>query len=226
MSTSGQRRWTLNTEEVIREALERVGGEQTLGGEALSARRSLNIVITELINDGVNLFQLQEVVVTTSASQGTYTLPTSVVDVLEMSLRRGSIDIPMERIGFSDYLQIPNKTVTGRPFQYFVNRRYDAPEVMLWPLPTSLSVPDALYMWRSRRIEDVTRATDDLALPFRFMPVLAAGVAYHMAVKRTGIPQERITLLEKQYIEAKVAAQDEDRDRLTLRLQPGQGWVL
>lgn len=218
MATSGTRTWTLSADDVLREASERLGGEPILGNEVESALRSLNIVITDCLNKGVLLFQLEEALVTVSVSQGTYTLPTSAIDILEMALRRSNVDMKMERIGFTQYLQIANKFQTSRPVKYFVDRRYQAPVVYLWPLPENST--DVMYMWRSRRIEDVTRLNQEFAIPFRFMPVLAAGLAYHLSTKRTGIPQERIALLQGQYMEALAAAKSEDRSRADHYVKP------
>lgn len=218
MATSGTHTWTLSADDVLREASERLGGEPILGNEVESALRSLNIVITDCLNRGVLLFQLEEALVTVSVSQGTYTLPVSTVDVLQMSLRRNNVDMKMERIGFAQYLQIANKFQTSRPVKYFIDRRYTSPVVYLWPLPENST--DAMYMWRARRIQDVTQLNQDFGIPFRFMPVLAAGLAYHISVKRTGIPPERIALLQGQYMEALAGAKGEDRDRGDLQIRP------
>ena len=220
MATSGTRQWTMTVEDVCREAFERIGGEPVIGQELASARRSLNIICTELINRGVNLFQLQEVVVTVASSVATVTLATSVVDVLKMAYRTSTQgDIEMERITFADYLRISDKTQTGEiSSKYFIDRKYDFPVVYIWPVPDN-SV-DRLYMWRTRRMEDITAGNQDISLPFRFMPVLASGLAYHMAVKRKGISPDLIMLLKGQYEEAITHAKQEDRDRSPFKVWP------
>lgn len=218
MATSGQRSWTLNVDEILTEAFERVGGEPVLGEELVAARRALNIVTTELINEGVNLFTLQEALVTVSVSQAQYELPSSCVDVMSVAYRSNNLDLSMERIAFSDYLQIANKTMTGRPFQYMVDRRINGPVLYLWPLPTTSA--DTLYMWRVRRIEDITRSNQDIGLPFRFMPCLAAGLAYHVALKRPNYDPQRLAVLKAEYQAQTELAQGEDRDRAAVSFVP------
>ena len=48
MTTSGTYNFSMDIDEVIQEAMEMIGGEQTLGHEPKSARRSINLLLTGL----------------------------------------------------------------------------------------------------------------------------------------------------------------------------------
>lgn len=218
MSTSGKRQFTLTVDEVLREAFERLGGEPVLGAELASARRSLNIVITNLINKGILTFTLNNIFVTCSTSQVSYDLPTSVVDVLFMALRRDDTDREMTRINFTDYLRIPNKTRAGTPSQYMVDRKYTGPTVYIWQASTTST--DVLNILTERRIQDIINSNEDIGIPWRFMPVLASGLAFLIATKRIGIGGDRIALLKQQYDEELIAARQEDRDRADYFVSP------
>ena len=47
MATSGTYNFNLDIDEVIQEATEMIGGEQTLGHEPKSARRSINLMLND-----------------------------------------------------------------------------------------------------------------------------------------------------------------------------------
>lgn len=221
MSTSGTRQFTLTVQQVIDEATERLGGEPVLGRELVSARRSLNLLITNLINAGVLFFTLQNYVVTCSTSQASYTLPTSSVDVLEVALRQVSnnLDIGLPRVTFADYLRIPNKGQTGRPMQYMIDRRVSGPVIYLWQVPSD-STSYQLNILAERRIEDITASNQDIGVPFRFMPVLSSGLAYYLGMKRIGIGGDRIAALQAQFNQELTLAKREDRDRSDYQVSP------
>ena len=56
-----------------------------------------------------------------------------------------------------------------------------------------------------------------MAVPFRFYPCLAAGLAYYLAIKRA---PERVQLLKSVYEEEINRAIDEDRDRSSFTISP------
>ena len=58
MATSGTYTFNLDTGEIIQEAYERCGVETKSGYDLKTARRSLNLLLTKWVNDGVNLFTL------------------------------------------------------------------------------------------------------------------------------------------------------------------------
>ena len=75
-------------------------------------------------------------------------------------------------------------------------------------------------MWRVRRIEDITKSNQDIGLPFRFMPCLAAGLAYHIALKRKDYDPNRLAVLRGEYELQTKLAQEEDRDRSIVQFTP------
>jgi hypothetical protein len=120
----------------------------------------------------------------------------------------------VDRIGRGEYLNIPNKTTTGRPSQFYFNRQI-SPELSLWPTPDSNT--DQLVYYFITRIEDADTMKNTTDVPFRFLPCMAAGLAYYLAVKKA---PERVQLLKAIYEEEFQRASDEDEDRVALKLQP------
>lgn len=211
--------WNFPVDELIREALGQVGGDWSSGEEQMSARRSLNILLQDLHNRGIPLAQIQRKQVTTQTSVASYTLGTSVADVLDViTISSAGQAIPMERWSFLEYHKINNKMITGRPNNYATERGRTNVTLFIYPVPTStnytleyygLLYPDTVE--NSRQSVDINR---------RFWPALVAGLAYHMAKKRKGITVERLTALKTEFEEMLLRASEEDRDRTSFYIKP------
>ena len=219
MTTSGSRDFNLDVAEVIEEAYERCGLEVRTGYDARTARRSLNLMFAEWANRGLNLWTVKQA--TQNLTQGTssYTLSNSVVDLLEVTLRRSSTDYELGRLSRGEYSTIPNKTTQGRPSQYYFDRQI-APIINVWATPENST--DQLIYYYVQRIEDADTLVNTSDLPFRFYPCMVAGLAYYMAMKRA---PERLQLLKAVYEEEFQRAGDEDEGRTPLKLQPSLDYL-
>jgi len=224
MTTSGTYDFNLDIDEVIQEASEMIGGEDTLGHEPASARRSINLMLKDWQNRGVLLWSTSVSSVTVSASSATYSLSSSTIDALEVVLNRDSTDIQLDRITPEEYLLIPNKTQTGRPTQYSIRRGRDNPVMSVWPLPDNST--DILKMEIISELQDVNKsAIQNADLPKRFLPCLTCGLAYYMSMKRPLVPENRIMMLKANYEELLMRAMEEDRERASMFIRPRLRYV-
>jgi len=219
MAVSGTYDFNLDIDEVIQEATEMIGGEDTLGHEPASARRSINLMLKDWQNRGVLLWSTSVSNVTVSASVANYSLSSSIVDALEVVINRDDTDLQLERITPEEYLLIPNKTQKGRPNQYSIRRGRDNPVLSLWPLPDNST--DILKIELVSELQDVNKsAIQNADLPKRFLPCLTCGLAYYMAMKRPLVPENRIMMLKANYEELLMRAMEEDRERASMYLRP------
>lgn len=223
MTTSGTTAFNLDLAEIIDEAFERCGVEGARSGyDFKTARRSLGIMFMEWASRGLNLWTVEQGSLPLVAGTATYTLPADTVDILEHAVRTGSgssqADLVIPRLAFPNYAALPNKTVQGRPLQVYVNRQATAPTVTFYPVPDS-STPYTFVYWRLRRIQDAGEGANTMDVPFRFIPCLVAGLAYHLCLK---VPSaaDRLNVLKAQYDEAWAQAAAEDRDRASVRFVP------
>lgn len=214
MAVSNSKDFNIDVSDAIEEAYERCGIEIRAGYSLRTARRSLNLMLAEWANRGVNLFSVEQV--TTTLTQGTsnYTLGTDTIDILEMVLRRSGNDTVMNRMSRADYLHLPTKTTQGRPSQFYVDRQVN-PAVYLWATPENST--DQIIYYRLVRIDDADNYDNDFDVPFRFYPCLVAGLAYYLSMK---VSPDRMALLKSVYDEEFARAATEDRDRTSLRLVP------
>ena len=120
MATSGTTSFDLNIDDVIEESFERIGKQTRTGYDLKSARRSLNLLLSEWGNRGVHLWKVTNHTQNLVASTTTYTAPADCSDVLEAVFRNGTTDTTMTKISRSEYQAIPNKSSTGTPTQYYV----------------------------------------------------------------------------------------------------------
>lgn len=219
MATSGTFNFSLDIDEVIQEATEMIGGEQTLGHEPKSARRSINLMLQDWQNRGILLWTADTTTVSVSTSVTAYDLGSTVVDVLETTLRRDNTDLQLQRISMEEYALLPNKGQTGRPSQYAVRRNRDNVTVYLWPIPENTT--DLLNFEKVRYLEDVNKSAIQTAdVSRRFLPCLTAGLAYQLSLKRPGVEGGRIQFLKAEYEERLARAMEEDRERASFYLKP------
>lgn len=214
VTLSNSKDFELDVADYVEEAFERCGLEVRTGYDLKTAKRSLNLMLAEWANRGLNQWTIKQRSVTLAESDGEYALGNDVIDVLSVVVRRNGTDYALDRISRDSYLSIPNKTTEGRPSQYFLDRQI-TPNLKIWPI--SENSTDVIYYDALTRMDDADRGDNTLDMPFRFYPCLAAGLAYYIAMKRA--PQ-RIQLLKAVYEEEFERAMAEDRDRASFNVVP------
>lgn len=218
MATSGTYSFSMDIDEVIQEAMEMIGGEATLGEEPRSARRSINLLLQDWQNRGIQLWTIGTTAVTVTTSVTSYTLGAENIDVLEAVVNRSGIDLQLERISMEEYMKVPRKGQTGRPTQFAVRRGRDTATVYLWPVPENST--DIIKFEVVSYIQDVTRSSQTADVSRRFLPCLTAGTAYFMSMKRPGVDPGRIQMLKQEYEERLMRAQEEDKERASMYIRP------
>ena len=214
MTTSSSRDFNLDVAEAIEEAYERCGLEMRTGYDAKTARRSLNIMFSEWANRGLNLWTVEQATQSLTSGTASYQFTADYTDLLEVVIRRSNTDFSLSRMSRGDYLNLPNKSQSGRPSQYYFDRKI-TPSLIVWPTPDSSS--DSLVYYYVRRIQDADTLQNTSDIPFRFLPCLVAGLAYYISMKRA---PDRIQILKSVYEEEFQRASDEDEDRVPLKLTP------
>jgi hypothetical protein len=233
VTTSGNTTFNLNLNELVEEAFERCGAELRSGYDLRTARRSLNLLTIEWANRGINLWTVEQGSIPLVQGQGVYDLPADTIDLLDHVVRtqtgQAQTDINISRISIDTYSTIPNKNAQGRPIQVWINRQSGAtepvsgvayPQINVWPTPEQSNYYTFVY-WRLRRIQDAGSGITTQDIPFRFLPCMVAGLAYHLSKKVPGA-LERSQMLKMEYEELWQQAADEDREKAPLRITPRQ----
>ena len=214
MATSGSTNFELDVSDYVEEAFERCGLEVRTGSDLKTARRSLNLMLAEWANRGLNQWTIVERTQTVTDGTSAYSLGTDVIDILSAVVRRSGTDFALERISRDAYQSIPTKSTEGRPSQFFLDRQI-TPSLKVWPTPENST--DVIHYNALTRMDDADSAVNTVEVPFRFYPCLAAGLAYYISMKRA---PDRIQLLKAVYEEEFERAMTEDRDRASYNVVP------
>ena len=222
MATSGSKDFELDVAEYIEEAYERCGLEMRTSYDARTIKRSLNLLLADWANRGLNQWTIQQNSITMTEGTLSYDLdstnPKAVIDVLDAFLRRTTdgkdTDYSMQRIGRAEYANIPNKSNKARPIQIFVDKQI-TPKMYVWPAPENST--DVIYVNCLTRMDDADGLVNTVEMPFRFYPALAAGLAYYLSLKKA---PDRIDILKGLYEEEFRRAADTDEDRVSVQISP------
>lgn len=225
--------FNLDLNAIVEEAFERCGVELRTGYDLRTARRSLNLLLLDWANRGINLWTVEQGQQVLTYNDDTYDMPADTVDLLDHVIRTGTgtnqIDITITRISGSTYSAIPNKNATGRPIQVWVNRKSGAtsstnviqyPQIVVWPKPDNSTTYTFVY-WRLRRIQEAGNGINGQDIPFRFLPCLVSGLAYMLSMKLPGA-EARMPMLKAEYDGQWALASEEDRDKSPVRFVPRQ----
>ena len=183
-------------DEIIEEAYERIGLQGVSGYQLKTARRSLNILFQEWGNRGLHYWQIANNDITLVDGQAVYTMFRStsdgtsdatavygVDDILEANYRNNNVDTPLTKINRSTYQGLSNKTSTGTPSQYFVQRFIDKITITLYLTPGSSEAGKFLNYYYVKRIQDAGVYTNATDVPYRFVPCMVSGLAFYLCQK-------------------------------------------
>jgi len=185
MATSGTTAFDLDIDEIIEESYNRCGVRTNSGDDLKRARRNLNILFSEWGNRGVHLWKVELQTQALTAGTVSYTVPTSVSDVLEAyisttsGITTSTNDISLTKIDRSAYAALPNKGTQGQPSQYFVDRQ-TTPIINLYIAPDATTYTYLKY-YTINRIEDAGAFTNTADIAYRFIPCMVSGLAYYLS---------------------------------------------
>jgi len=93
------------------------------------------------------------------------------------------------------------------------------PNINIWPTGVAGTQYTFVY-YRLRRIQDSGTGINTEDIPFRFVPAMAAGLAYYLSMKLPDIDMNRIPMLKADYEQQFQLAADEDREKASWRMVP------
>ena len=223
MATSGTRAFSLDVATAIEEAYELAGLEARTSYDAVTARRSLNIMFADWSNRGIQMWQITKVELTLTEGTSEYTINSYDIDILDAYIQKtvsGIVtDYALDRVDRNEFISIPNKATKARSTEYWLER-LKTPVIHLYPTPENSTDKLIYYVWL--RIEDNTTQINDVDIPSRFMPCLVSGLAYYLCLKKN---VQKLPVIKEQYEQDLANAIAYDEDRSPLRLVPKQEYV-
>ena len=136
---------------------------------------------------------------------------TGMDNILEVNYRitSTSVDSPMTEVSRSQYQGYSNKTATGTPTSFFIQRFIDRTTLTVYLTPGAAQDGNKLNIYYARRIQDAGAYSNATNVPYRFVPCMTAGLAFYLAQKNA--PQ-RAQELKLFYEDELARAVKEDAD--------------
>ena len=223
MATSGTRAFSLDVATAIEEAYELAGMEVRTSYDAVTTRRSMNIMFADWSNRGIQMWEVSKVELTLTEGDNDYSINDYDIDILDAYIQRTVNDVvtdySLDRIDRNEYVGIPNKATKSRPTEFWLER-LKTPVIHLYPTPENSTDKLIYYVWQ--RIQDSTASVNDVDIPSRFMPCLASGLAYYLCLKKN---VQKIPIIKQQYEQDLANALKYDEDRSSIRLVPKHEYI-
>jgi hypothetical protein len=212
-------------DEIVEEAFERCGLQDRSGYQLKTARRSLNLLLAEWSNRGLNLWTIQKQTAALAANvislAGTSLYGTGandasqIVEITDVVIRDSSNnEYNCSPISRSTYLNYTVKTSGGRPTQYYFEKTIN-PTLYLYPAATEAFT---VVYYAILRMKDSGDYINNNEIPFSFLPCLTAGLSYYIAMKYA---PDRVGMLKSVYEEEFRRAADTNREDVSSRFVPG-----
>jgi hypothetical protein len=181
MSTSGSTDFSLNSRQIIDEALRLLGvlqeGDSPTVARATEAINALNMML-KTWGASERLWLMTEGVVTLVANQAAYSLGTGVRRVLSVRRRISGLDTPMMELSRQEYFDTPTKASAGTPNSWYFDPQRASRTLYIWqtadtPTAAVMTLP---YTY-TRIIEDVDTLDNDPDVPAEWLEVLVYNLA-------------------------------------------------
>jgi hypothetical protein len=229
VSTSGVSTFSLNANQIIEKAFNRIGvGTE---GEALTARYyqdgllSLNLLIKAL-GAADHLWIRTERSVTLVAGQAAYTLTPKPLRVLSVRRRAtyGSdvTDIPMSEMSRQEYYDQPIKTTSpSTPVSWHYEPGTSTGTLYVWPAPaSSIIASHGLQVTYLRRMDDMVSANDDLDMPQEWLQAVIWNLADDLSTEYPITDPYLAAKVTKKAADTLAQAKGFDNETASLFLQP------
>jgi hypothetical protein len=218
MATSGTYGWTPQFDEIIADAFERIGVDPQglTHRHVTSALRSVNFILSQW---GNLTLPWRRDTVDYTAVDGAFTIATGagVLAVIDATLMRDGVEVPLMMISKEDYEAIPDKDQEGRPDRFFPDLITPTPTIYIWPAFENST--DVLRYTRLRRAQRAVGMAEDADVPQGWNNALAAGLAVFLAEKFAPERLEEKMALAGPALES---ARQGSRDRSDWQILPGR----
>lgn len=233
MATSGSTDFSDSRSQIIADAFVRIGGlmpgavpstEQTA-----NASREMNRILKSWAARGHNLWRHTEGSLTLVANQSTYTMGGTTPDFASRPLRVISArykdasgnEIAMKMLSRDEYFELPQKTTSGVPVNFYYDPQRDQSKLFIWPVPSSVTT-ETLEFTYMRQFEDFDADADEPDMPQEWFDAMVWGLAARLALIYYPGNEAIIGRTKAEAAEALTMAESYDREPAPIKLSlPG-----
>ena len=194
MSLSGTTDFAMTGAEIIEDAYLILGvgdeGETLTTFQTTRALRALNAMLKAWQAKGVNLWKLQEGTLSLVADQQSYSMysggdfTTRPLQILSCRLYKSSLETPMIRVPREDYFNLPDKSSSGIPTQYYYDPGRVQGTLYIWPVDDGTNSLKFTYL---DTVDDLDTSANNPDAPQEWYETIIYNLARRLS-PRVGIP--------------------------------------
>lgn len=121
----------------------------------------------------------------------------TILDVRELVFQNTPQEIPFYQLNRTDYSNLPNKTRTGRPTQFWFDKRRQNPEIVMWPNPDSQFTFAQVTGFLQRQIQDVGTMQQEIECPQRWYLAIVLQLAKHLCKEIKEVDPQMIPVVQQ-----------------------------
>ena len=122
---------------------------------------------------------------------------TTILDVTEFSIQVTPQEIPFYyTLNRTDYSNLPDKTILGRPTQLWYDRQRTIPEMEIWPAPEEQFTFAQITGFVQRQMQDIGTMQQELEVPDRWYLAIVCSLAAQLGREIKEVNEALITRLD------------------------------
>lgn len=222
MATSGSVDFSLTAREIITEAFQTAkiiaAGETPTSDEMDDGERKLNLML-KTWSAKEHLWIRTEGTQALTASTASYPI-TGARRMLSVRRRTSSIDTPMGELAREEYYDLPTKSGTGTPVNWYFDPQTSVRTLFVWPTAsTSVAANTVLYFTYLRVIEDIDALENDPDVPQEWLEALIYSLAARLAQAYGSDALQSVMAIAAGLV-SELSAQDQEP--VSIYFQPGR----
>lgn len=129
-------------------------------------------------------------------------------------------EIVMARLNRDSYSNLPNKTFTGKPLQFWLDRTLNEPVMYIWPVPNESQALGQVVTYVKRYIMDVGSLTEEIEIPQRWFEAIVYQLAARLAEELPQVDPSMLPVLDQKAMRSLNEAEMEERDNSPIYFTP------
>lgn len=129
-------------------------------------------------------------------------------------------EIVMARLNRDSYSNLPNKTFTGKPLQFWLDRTLNEPVMYIWPVPNDAEALGQVVTYVKRYIMDVGSLTEEIEIPQRWFEAIVYQLAARLAEELPQVDPSMLPVLDQKAMRSLNEAEMEERDNSPIYFTP------
>ena len=160
-------------------------GQSPSAEQVVTGMRKLGDIINLWQTQGLKLWLMEDLAVTLTAGQGTYTFGPAGTVVMDKPLRvieayyedLNHIRRPLIPLAWNDYIRLSQITQVGQLNSYFVDKQQLALSVFFWLIPDATAATGTAHLVLQRQVTNLINLTDTMNFPPEWRIALRWGLA-------------------------------------------------